>query len=960
MLSPWAVGAVNQPQIVRVGIYANPPKIYLNDQGQADGILVDVLRKLAEEEGWQLEFVSCEWERCLRGLEQGELDLLPDVAWSEARSRTLDFHRTPALHSWSQVYRRANVPIVSMLDLRGKRVAVLGGSIQHAFFEEFARNFGVAPVIVPVTSVDEAFTLVERGQAEALVASNYAAAVHGLDPDVVETPLMFQPARLFFATGKGRNAPLLAAIDRRLEPWQRDPQSVYFEILEKWRVHGTRTRIPAYVWWAAAALTGLLAIATLLAVLMRRQVRRKTGALRDSEQRMATILDTVDSLIYIKDANYRYAYANRALCEFFGRKNADIIGKRDTDMFEAPVAAALRDNDAQAMQGGTRVVAEEFVLDAHGRQITVLSTKVPLCRTDGSVYGLCGISIDISARRMAEESNRVAATVFQSEEGMMVVRPDCLIQKVNHAFVVMTGFTEEELAGHPVPWFALQNDGADARQTVWDLVERTGKWQGEIWSRRKAGELYPAWMTITAVRDEHGRTTNYVGTLGDITQQKLAQDEILHLAYYDTLTGLPNRRLLLERLGHCLQKRSPPTLALLFLDLDNFKDLNDSRGHETGDELLKQVGQRISACTREGDTVARLGGDEFVILLDNVGADADTAAEHAARIGSKILAEVDKPFVIGGITHHTTCSIGAALRSEHDVEVEDLMRHGDLAMYEAKKEGRNTMRFFHQEMLADVTYRLALETELRASLSKSEFLLHYQPQVDGEGRMVGAEALLRWNHAKRGIVGPNTFVSIAEKSGLIVPLGRWVLRTACTQLAQWGSMPGLAHLTIAVNVSVREFRHAQFVAETLAILRETGANPARLKLELTESVLIENAGAAIEKMHELKVHGIRFALDDFGTGYSSLSYLKLLPLDQLKIDRSFVRDVLVDPDDAAIARSIVALAKALGLGIIAEGVETESQRAFLLGIGCDCAQGYLFGRPMEVAALERMLGAEVQ
>ena len=959
MLSPWAAGAVNEPQIVRVGIYANPPKIYLNERGQADGILVDILRKLAADEGWQLRFVACEWERCLSGLERGEIDLLPDVAWSEPRSRTLDFHRTPALHSWSQVYRRADVPIVSMLDLGGKRVAVLGGSIQHAFFEEFARSFGVTPIIVPVTSIDAAFALVERGQADALVASKYAAALHGLDRDVVETPLMFLPARLFFASGKGRNAGLLAAIDRHLGAWQRDPHSVYFEILDKWRVHGTRTRIPPYVWWVAAALTALLALTTLLAVLMRRQVRRKTGALRDSERRMATILDTVDSLIYIKDASYRYAYANRALCEFFGRQNADIIGKHDTEMFEPPVAAALRDNDIKAMEGA-RVVAEEFVLDAKGSQITVLSTKLPLCREDGSVYGLCGISIDISARRMAEESNRVAATVFQSEEGMLVVRPDCRIQKVNHAFTVMTGFAEEELAGQAVPWFALQNDGADARQTVWDLVERTGKWQGEIWSRRKGGELYPAWMTITAVRDENGKTTNYVGTLGDITEQKLAQDEILQLAYYDTLTGLPNRRLLLERLGHCLQKRSPPTLALLFLDLDNFKDLNDSRGHETGDELLKQVGQRIGACIREGDTVARLGGDEFVILLDNVGADAELAAEHAARIGSKILAEVDKPFVIGGITHHTTCSIGAALRGEHEVEVEDLMRHGDLAMYEAKKEGRNTLRFFHQDMLADVTYRLALETELRASLSKSEFLLHYQPQVDGEGRLVGAEALLRWNHARRGVVGPNTFVPIAEKSGLIVPLGRWVLRTACVQLAQWSRTPGLAHLKMAVNVSVREFRHAHFVAETLAILRETGANPAQLKLELTESVLIENAGAAIEKMHELKAHGISFALDDFGTGYSSLSYLKLLPLDQLKIDRSFVRDVLVDPDDAAIARSIVALAKALGLGIMAEGVETEAQRAFLLGIGCDCAQGYLFGRPMEVAALERMLGAEVQ
>jgi diguanylate cyclase (GGDEF)-like protein/PAS domain S-box-containing protein len=956
LFCPWLAGAATPAQVLRVGIYANSPKIFINDQGMPDGILTEMLGIIAEKENWKLNYVSCEWEQCLRQLQDGEIDLLPDVAWSAERARLLDFHRVPALHSWSQIYRNPNVPIVSMLDLKGKRIAVLGGSIQQRFFADMAVDFGVTPVLVPVTTMEEGFALVAQGRADAIIANKYAGNAQAVSHGLAETPIVFQPARLFFAAAKGRQADVLAALDRHFDAWQNDPDSAYFDIIAHWETKGVLARIPLWVLWSAAAVVGMLVLALLQAFLLRRQVERKTRALRDSEQRLSTILDSVDALIYIKDTSYRYVYANRALREFFGR--ADAVGKHDTELFDAPTAAAIHDNDRKVIDGGERVVTEELIPAARGSQITVLSTKIPLCGEDGTVYGLCGISTDISERRAAEESNRVAATVFQSEEGMYVTGPDRLILRVNDAYTAMTGYSAAELSGQEPPWFALQRDGADARDALWDAVGQHGKWQGEIWTRRKNGEAYPAWLTVTAVRDANGNTTNYVATQADITHQKMAQDEIMKLAYFDPLTGLPNRRLLLERLQHCLplHNRSRQAVALLFLDLDNFKDLNDSRGHETGDQLLKQVGQRIAGCTREGDTVARLGGDEFVILLENIGGGEEEAAAHATAIGWKIIRAVGEPYVIEGAVHHTTCSIGAALRTTSDIEIDDMMKRGDLAMYEAKKDGRNTMRFFHHSMESDVTYRLALETELRESLGKSEFMLHYQPQVDGNGRITGAEALLRWNHLKRGVVGPAVFVPIAESSGLIVQLGNWVLRSACAQLAKWGRTPGMEHLSLAVNVSVRQFRQADFVAEILAVLGDAGANPSRLKLELTESVLIENAGDTIEKMRQLKQHGIGFALDDFGTGYSSLSYLKLLPLDQLKIDRSFVRDVLVDPNDASIARSIVALAKALGLGIIAEGVETEAQRLFLAEIGCSCYQGYLFGRPMEAELFEHMIG----
>lgn len=388
-----SAGAV--PRVVNVGIYANAPKIYFDGQGQADGILVDLLRPIAKSEGWDLRFVSCEWARCLKALADGGLDLLPEVAWSEERKQVLDFHDTPALFSWSQLYRRPDVPINTMMDTGEKRIAILAGSIQQRFFADYATNFGVKPHLLLVDSVEDGFTLVERGEADAVVVSKYAGSLYAPTRGIIETPVIFQPVRLYYATGKGQNADLLDAIDQQLGAWQKDPDSVYFEILNHWQTRSLIAQIPPYVWWAAAAVIALMAMAVASTTWLRRQVARKTGALRDSEQQLATILDSVDGLIYIKDASYRYAYANRALHAFFSRQTNSIIGKHDTELFSAPVAMELRQNDMRAIVEGERVVAEETVSDQNGDTVTVLSTKIPLCRDDGTVYGLCGISIDI-------------------------------------------------------------------------------------------------------------------------------------------------------------------------------------------------------------------------------------------------------------------------------------------------------------------------------------------------------------------------------------------------------------------------------------------------------------------------------------------------------------------------------------------------------------------------------------
>jgi len=464
----------------------------------------------------------------------------------------------------------------------------------------------------------------------------------------------------------------------------------------------------------------------------------------------------------------------------------------------------------------------------------------------------------------------------------------------------------------------------------------------------------PYWVAVsgTPIFDNRGQFRGYRGIGRDISKRKRAEDETQRLAFYDTLTGLPNRRLLMDRLAHAqvTSARSRHFGALLFIDLDNFKDLNDTLGHDVGDQLLEQVALRLVSCVREGDTAARFGGDEFVVMLEDLSETDNDAARQAELVAEKIITRLNAPYELVGRQHNSSPSIGITLFSGTALGADELLKRADVAMYQAKAAGRNTLRFFDPEMQATVLARAALDADLRQGLQRDELLLYYQPVVDGTSRIVGYEALLRWVHPARGMVAPGEFIGLAEQTGLILPIGQWVLRQACRQLVAWSRHPATQGLSLAVNVSARQFRQSDFVGQVQAILDETGADPQQLKLELTESVLISDVEDAIRKMTALRERGVRFALDDFGTGYSSLSYLKRLPLHQLKIDQSFVRDVLSDPNDAAIVRTILALARSMDLMAVAEGVETEGQRHFLLANGCTVFQGYLFGRPAPLPA----------
>ncbi|KAB2919181.1 MAG: EAL domain-containing protein [Dechloromonas sp.] len=544
---------------------------------------------------------------------------------------------------------------------------------------------------------------------------------------------------------------------------------------------------------------------------------------------------------------------------------------------------------------------------------------------------------------------RVAAIAFETQEGMVVTDAQSRILRVNEAFTRVTGYSAEEAVGKTPALLKSGRHDDSFYQDMWNTLQAQGRWQGEIWNRRKSGEIYPEWLSISAVQDSEGRTTHFVSSFLDITQRKEAEEQIQFLAYYDPLTHLPNRRLLNERLRKVLASsgRHQRYGALLFIDIDNFKTLNDTMGHAIGDSLLIQVAQRLRLSVRAGDSVARLGGDEFVVLLEDLSPNIHEAIAQIRQAAQHMLEMLGEPYALGEISHHCTASIGAVPFRDAGESIEGLLKSADMAMYKAKESGKNAMRFFDPAMQTEIEQRAALERDLRQALLLGEFTLYLQPQVDRHGRRLGAEALIRWQHPQRGLILPGEFISLAEDTRLILPIGQWVLSEACRLLAAWRHDPALAGQSLAVNVSAVQFRDSAFLDNVAQALAESGASPELLKLEITESVLLENTGEAITRMRALKDElGVGLSLDDFGTGYSSLSYLKQLPLDQVKLDRSFVRDIDSNPNDAAIADAVIALGRAFKLTVIAEGVENEHQRDALLARGCDAFQGYFFGRPV--------------
>ena len=686
--------------------------------------------------------------------------------------------------------------------------------------------------------------------------------------------------------------------------------------------------------------------------------REMEAALREQKDFFRLIAESIGEHIAVLDPQGRRVYNSPSYRQFFG----DARQLSGTDSF-----ADIHPDDRErvrrvfneTVQSGVGQEIEYRLMRHDGSIRHMASAGKVIQDKDGQAIRIVVVAHDITDRKQAEQWERIAATAFESQQGMFITDAAGVILRVNQAFTEITGYSAEECIGQTPKLLSSGRHDAAFYTAMRQSLERQGSWQGEIWNRRKNAEIFPEWLTISAVTDNEGRVTHYVSTLADISLRKAAQEEIQKLAFYDALTRLPNRRLLQDRLRTAMaaSARSGHQGALLFIDLDNFKTLNDTLGHDMGDCLLQQVAKRLLACVRDRDTVARLGGDEFVVMLAGLDKRPQEAATQSRIVGEKILAALNQPYDLAGSEYLNTPSVGITLFGGQQDAIEELMKRADLAMYDAKATGRNTLRFFDPQMQALVTARVALERDLREALQRQELFLCYQPQIDQAGRIVGAEALVRWRHQQRGQVLPAEFIPLAEETGLILPLGLWVLETACAQTTVWAAQAGREEFTVSVNVSARQLRQPNFVEQVLGVLASTATNPRNLKLELTESMLLDNVHEIIAKMTELKEHGVGFSLDDFGTGYSSLSYLKRLPIDQLKIDQSFVRDLLGDPNDEAIARTIVALGGSLGLEVIAEGVESVEQRDVLATQGCHTYQGYLFSRPLPLAEFEVFLQA---
>ncbi len=677
-------------------------------------------------------------------------------------------------------------------------------------------------------------------------------------------------------------------------------------------------------------------------------------ALREEHDFIDAVLDTVGAIILVMDREGRVVRFNRACEAVSGYSAKDIIGHYFWEKLIPPeqiervsqVFAQLttghfpnqHENHWRTRDGGRRLIAwsNTCISDAQGRIRHVIAT-----------------GIDVTEARAAEAEVRLAARVFEhAGEAIMVTDADNRIVKVNPAFTAITGYTEREVLGETPARFKSGRHDAAFYEAMWRSLAETDAWEGEIWDRRRDGVIYPKWLTISAMRDQRGELRHYVALFTDISERKNSEERIRHLAEHDSLTGLPNRSLLQDRLRQAMARaeREQTRLALLFVDLDRFKLVNDSLGHAVGDALLVETAHRLLSSVRASDTVSRQGGDEFLVLLADIEQNDD-----AGRVAQKMIEALSEPCMLAGQELRITPSIGISVYPDDGADMEMLIQRADIAMYQAKESGRSTYQFHTDDMNERASERLSVELGLRRALERGELLLHYQPQIElASGRIIGLEALLRWRHPELGLIAPGQFIPIAEDTGLIVPIGEGVLHEACRQSLVWQAA-GLPALPIAVNLSAAQFRKPGLETLLRDVLTATGLPPHLLELELTESIVMSQAEetvAILGRLHEL---GVRLSIDDFGTGYSSLSYLKRFPIQKLKIDQSFVRDLTAGDNDAAIVRGIVGLARSLGLGVIAEGVETREQLKVLREFGCDEAQGYYFSPALPPAEVESLL-----
>mgnify|MGYP006279784441 CR=1 FL=1 len=678
--------------------------------------------------------------------------------------------------------------------------------------------------------------------------------------------------------------------------------------------------------------------------------REALEALASSERRYSELYHRTPVMMHALDREGRIVSVNDYWLEHLGYSGADVVGRRSVEFLTPD---ARREAEAQRSpeleQAGHLHNAAYQVVRADGSIIDVMLSAVADFDEAGHMGRVLAVMTDVTDQRRAEERLREAATVFDNTaDGIFVTDGGGLIREVNRAFTQITGYTRDEVIGRdPRLWDAGRHDG-DLHEEIWAAVGRHGHWRGEIWNRRRDDSVYPAWLSLSTVRGDAGETKGYVGVFSDISQVKDAEARLDHLAHHDSLTGLPNRLLLNDRIATAIRRsrRYDQRVALVFVDLDRFKHVNDSLGHAVGDRLLGEAARRFLGCVRDTDTVARIGGDEFALLLEDIDDDGDCVV-----VAEKVVGAFGLPFRLGDYEVFASASVGIAVYPDGGGDADMLLRNADAAMYSAKRQGGDTYAFYAEQLTARAHERVRIEGNLRHALDRGELSLEYQPQIDAEsGRMFGVEALLRWDHPDMGRVSPGRFIGLAEETGLIIPIGDWVLREAC-RAGRALAERNAGFERVAVNVAGPQIRRGNLVDAVGRALDESGLAPSQLELEVTEGFIMERSERSVEVLHELRALGVRLAIDDFGTGYSSLAYLRRLPVGVLKIDQSFVHALDADDNAAVICRSVIALAGNLGLDVIGEGVETEAQCRFLVEAGCRCAQGFLFAPPAPLAEL---------
>ncbi|MBT0961288.1 EAL domain-containing protein [Denitromonas iodatirespirans] len=953
-----------QHPVIRVGFDPNfAPYSFTDAEGRFQGVAAGFTRRVEDALGVRFERVADrDWPTLFKAFKAREVDVIAALAYHPERTAFTIFSEmylpTPLV-----IFTQQGAPQLTSIDqLAAQRVALVKG---YAASQKVVERF---PSLSP-TYVDTSLAGLQAlalGKVDAyagvLGTGTYLASANGITNLKVNAAFAMENHGQHF--GVRKDWPQLAQlIDRALLSIDAQEREA---ILRDWVPVGVgdlvaldyAPQLRRYLTWFLIGGGGILLVA--LAMLwanrqLHREIKRREAAWAESEVRFRATFELAAVGIAHVAPDGRWIRVNPRLCDILGYPPAVLLTKTFHDITHPDDLDAdlrrVRRTLAGEIPGYT---IEKRYFHQDGRVVWAQLTVSLVRRPDGAPDYFISVLEDVSERHAAAEASRQATAVFEStREGIIVTDLDQRILTVNPAFTEITGYSADEVIGQMPTLLHSGLHGDAFYQSLWATLVEAGHWQGEVMSRRKSGEVFPELLTISTVRDITGQPSRYVAVLTDLSRLRAFEAELAHLAHYDPLTGLPNRLLVQSRLDHALEKaqREGCWLAVMFIDLDRFKDVNDSLGHPVGDELLVAVAQRMRSRLRESDTLARLGGDEFLVVLEDIHRPED-AAEVAQALVRLQEASVSLP---SGHEVYVGLSIGISLYPTDGNGTTELIRQADAAMYQAKGQGRNTFRFYTAALTEAADQRLAMEGRLRRALNAGEFVLHFQPQFEAStGEVVGCEALVRWQDADGRLMPPDRFIPLAEDTGLIVPLGQWVLETACAQAKAWRDA-GVADLVMAVNLSARQLHQRDLAQRVAEVLERTGLPPDRLKLELTESMIMGQGEEAEALLQSLKALGVSLSIDDFGTGYSSLAYLKRFPIDEMKIDRSFVRDTPDDASDSEIVATIVAMARNLKLRVVAEGVETERQLAFLVRLGCNACQGYLVSPALPAAAFERFI-----